>query len=73
MEVLSVQLLFFYLISMAPFLAAGFSAPYSQSASSTLLAAVRKGSSERFDWVVGDEAQSTTGGGGAQGRMQLIM
>jgi len=63
-QVLSIQLLMFYLVTMAPFLCI-FKAPYAQSAASTLLTAVRKGPSERFDW--------DSGGNGAAGRMQLIM
>lgn len=72
-QILSVQLLCFYIISMAPFIAFRTSAPYSQSAAPSLLAAVCKGSSERFDWVVrGDEGQHSDGSG-VQGRMQLVM
>ena len=63
-QVLSVQLLLFYLVTMAPFLSL-FRAPYSQEAMPVLSTAVRKGTSERFDW--GSES------GGAAGRMQLII
>jgi hypothetical protein len=61
---LSIQLFFFYMISMAPFIGM-FDAPYAQSAHSTLRHALRHGTSERFDWVDDNS--------GASGRMQLIV
>lgn len=60
---LSVQLFFFYMISMAPFICI-FDAPYAQSAHSMLRSVVRHGTSERFDWV--DDSSDL-------GRMQLIV
>ena len=71
-QMLCIQLVVFYVISMAPFLAFGFSAPYAQSAAPLLLAAVRKGSSERFDWVASGQKGQRNGVAGVQGRMQLI-
>ena len=72
-QVLCIQLVVFYVISMAPFLAFGVCAPYSQSAAPHLLEAVRKGASDRFDWVASSQKGQRNGVAGVQGRMHLIM